>query len=163
MRGNGRRAEWYVVFASFCYVKYNMSCKVHYRFRLVVKTQVSHTRTRSGRVFEYGTAGWDGFHCRCVVHMLYTQSDCLTWRTPERRNVKVISQSTTSPHNPYLLTEQEEKKTLQKHAENKSRLRVPRRPAWTRQMTTAELERQEKAAFLDWRRGLAVYVWYFCP
>ncbi|ESK98012.1 ribosome biogenesis gtpase [Moniliophthora roreri MCA 2997] len=76
--------------------------------------------------------------------------------TAERRNVKVISQSTTSPHNPYLLTEQEEKKALQKHAENRSRLRVPRRPGWAKQMTTAELERQEKASFLDWRRSLAV-------
>ncbi|KAJ7630761.1 hypothetical protein FB45DRAFT_793431 [Roridomyces roridus] len=75
--------------------------------------------------------------------------------TAERRNVKIIQQSAGSSQNPYLLSEQEEISTLQKHQENKKRLRVPRRPAWTRSMTPAELEKQEKTAFLDWRRGLA--------
>ncbi|KAG7450705.1 P-loop containing nucleoside triphosphate hydrolase protein [Guyanagaster necrorhizus] len=75
--------------------------------------------------------------------------------TAERRNVKVIQQSASTSQNPYLLNEQEEKKTLQRHRENKQRLRVPRRPPWTKGMTTVELDRQEKAAFLDWRRGLA--------
>ncbi|KAJ6604474.1 hypothetical protein DFH09DRAFT_1122815 [Mycena vulgaris] len=75
--------------------------------------------------------------------------------TAERRNVKIIQQSAGSSHNPYLLSEQEEITTLKKHQENKKRLRVPRRPAWTKSMTPAELEQQEKTAFLDWRRGLA--------
>jgi len=34
-------------------------------------------------------------------------------------------------------------------------LRVPRRPAWTRSMSKAELDAAEREAFLDWRRGLA--------
>ncbi|KAF9456157.1 P-loop containing nucleoside triphosphate hydrolase protein [Collybia nuda] len=76
--------------------------------------------------------------------------------TAERRNVKIIQQSTNSAQNPYLLSEQEEKKTIKKHDENKMRLRVPRRPPWTKSMTSAELDKQEKAAFLDWRRGLAL-------
>ncbi|KAJ4485937.1 P-loop containing nucleoside triphosphate hydrolase protein [Lentinula aciculospora] len=76
--------------------------------------------------------------------------------TAERRNVRVIQQSVDASHNPYLLSEIEEKKTLKKHNENKERLRVPRRPPWTKTMTPVELEQQEKAAFLDWRRGLAV-------
>ncbi|KAE9408282.1 P-loop containing nucleoside triphosphate hydrolase protein [Gymnopus androsaceus JB14] len=76
--------------------------------------------------------------------------------TAERRNVRVIQQSADTSQNPYLLSEVEEKKTLKKHQENKQRLRVPRRPPWTKSMTPVELERQEKAAFLDWRRGLAV-------
>ncbi|KAJ3734647.1 P-loop containing nucleoside triphosphate hydrolase protein [Lentinula guzmanii] len=76
--------------------------------------------------------------------------------TAERRNVRVIQQSADASHNPYLLSEVEEKKTLKKHFENKQRLRVPRRPPWTKSMTPAELEQQEKAAFLHWRRGLAV-------
>ncbi|KAG7099008.1 hypothetical protein E1B28_000892 [Marasmius oreades] len=76
--------------------------------------------------------------------------------TAGRRNVKIIPQSTNLSQNPYLLSEQEEKRTLQKHNENKQRLRVPRRPPWIKSMTTAELERQEKVAFLDWRRSLAV-------
>ncbi|KAK7064371.1 p-loop containing nucleoside triphosphate hydrolase protein [Favolaschia claudopus] len=75
--------------------------------------------------------------------------------TAERRNLKIIQQSAGSHQNPYLLTEQEEISTLKKHQENKKRLRVPRRPAWTKSMTPAELEKREKAAFLDWRRGLA--------
>ncbi|THV06027.1 P-loop containing nucleoside triphosphate hydrolase protein [Dendrothele bispora CBS 962.96] len=75
--------------------------------------------------------------------------------TAERRNLRVIQAGPSAVHNPYLLSEQEEKKTLRKFEENKQRLRVPRRPPWTKSMTTAELERQEKAAFLDWRRGLA--------
>ncbi|KAJ7492797.1 hypothetical protein FB451DRAFT_1219608 [Mycena latifolia] len=75
--------------------------------------------------------------------------------TAERRNVKIIQQSAGSSQNPYLLSEQEEITTLKKHQENKKRLRVPRRPAWTKHMTPAELEKQEKTAFLDWRKGLA--------
>jgi hypothetical protein len=76
----------------------------------------------------------------------------------ERRNVKIIQQAAGSGHNPYLLSEQEEKSTVKKHDENKKRLRVPRRPPWTKSMSTEELDKQEKAAFLDWRRGLAAYV-----
>lgn len=79
---------------------------------------------------------------------------CLTNLT-ERRNVKIISAPAGTQQNPYLLTEEEEKSTLQKHNENKQRLRVPRRPAWTKSMTTAQLDRQEKDSFLEWRRGLA--------
>ncbi|KII94187.1 hypothetical protein PLICRDRAFT_695224 [Plicaturopsis crispa FD-325 SS-3] len=76
--------------------------------------------------------------------------------TAERRNVKIIQAGPAeSTQNPYLLTEEEEKTTIKKQRENKERLRVPRRPPWTKSMTTAQLDRQEKDAFLDWRRGLA--------
>ncbi|RDB28881.1 Large subunit GTPase 1 [Hypsizygus marmoreus] len=75
--------------------------------------------------------------------------------TAERRNVKIIQQSASVSQNPYLLSEQEERNTLKKHSENKQRLRVPRRPPWTKSMTTSQLDKQEKTAFLDWRRGLA--------
>lgn len=73
----------------------------------------------------------------------------------ERRNVKIINSPAGSQHNPYLLSEEEEKNTLQKHAENRKRLRVPRRPPWTKDMSAVQLDRQEKDAFLEWRRGLA--------
>ncbi|KAH7885952.1 hypothetical protein F5I97DRAFT_1936902 [Phlebopus sp. FC_14] len=72
----------------------------------------------------------------------------------ERRNVKIIQSN--SGQNPYLLSESEEKRTLAKHQANKERLRVPRRPPWTKAITTTQLDRQEKDAFLKWRRGLAV-------
>ncbi|KAF8807756.1 P-loop containing nucleoside triphosphate hydrolase protein [Phlegmacium glaucopus] len=75
--------------------------------------------------------------------------------TAERRNVKIIQQTTSASQNPYLLSDQEEEKVVQKHEENKKRLRVPRRPAWNKTMTTEELDRNEKTAFLAWRRGLA--------
>ncbi len=75
---------------------------------------------------------------------------------PERRNVKIIAAAANA--NPYLLSEEEEKNTLRKQSENKQRLRVPRRPPWTKKMTTAQLDRQEKDEFLEWRRGLAEYV-----
>ncbi|KIJ64999.1 hypothetical protein HYDPIDRAFT_124392 [Hydnomerulius pinastri MD-312] len=75
--------------------------------------------------------------------------------TAERRNVKIIQSSAGSTQNPYLLTDAEEQSTLLKHQANKERLRVPRRPPWTKSITTAQLDRQEKDAFLEWRRGLA--------
>ncbi|KAF8137485.1 hypothetical protein EV363DRAFT_1318116 [Boletus edulis] len=73
--------------------------------------------------------------------------------TAERRNIKIVQ--STSTQNPYLLTEAEEQSTLRKHQANKQRLRVPRRPPWTKNITNAQLDRQEKDAFLEWRRGLA--------
>ena len=73
----------------------------------------------------------------------------------ERRNVKIIQQTTSALQNSYLLSDQEEEKVVKKHEENKKRLRVPRRPAWNKAMTTEELDRSEKTAFLAWRRGLA--------
>ncbi|KAI5836458.1 P-loop containing nucleoside triphosphate hydrolase protein [Schizophyllum commune Tattone D] len=74
--------------------------------------------------------------------------------TAEKRNVKIIQQASTS-QNPYLLSEQEEKEAVQRQDANRKRLRVPRRPPWKKFMSTAQLDRQEKTAFLEWRRGLA--------
>lgn len=73
----------------------------------------------------------------------------------ERRNVKILDAPSGTQQNPYILSEEEEKNALRKHEENKERLRVPRRPPWIKSMTTPQLDRQEKDAFLDWRRGLA--------
>lgn len=77
--------------------------------------------------------------------------------TAERRNVKVIDaqESSRTRHNPYLLTAHEEAEILKNQNENRDRLRVPRRPAWDLNTTPAQLERREKDAFLEWRRGLA--------
>ncbi|QRV97297.1 50S ribosome-binding GTPase [Ceratobasidium sp. AG-Ba] len=77
--------------------------------------------------------------------------------TAERQNITIIqtTNSNAISHNPYLLSSQEEQATLQRHAQNKDRLRVPRRPPWTRDLTTSQLERQEREAFLEWRRSIA--------
>ncbi|KAI0080368.1 P-loop containing nucleoside triphosphate hydrolase protein [Panus rudis PR-1116 ss-1] len=92
---------------------------------------------------------------RDLDEFLNTATLAGTQFTAERRNVKIISAPAGSQHNPYLLSEEEEKSTLKKHQENKQRLRVPRRPPWTKNMTTVQLDRQEREAFLEWRRGLA--------
>ena len=77
--------------------------------------------------------------------------------TAERRNVKVIDapHASRTRHNPYLLNAKEEAEVLRNQYENRNRLRVPRRPAWDSRTSPAQLERMEKDAFLDWRRGLA--------
>ncbi|KAI0375232.1 P-loop containing nucleoside triphosphate hydrolase protein [Pilatotrama ljubarskyi] len=92
---------------------------------------------------------------RDLDEFLNTATLAGTQFTAERRNVKIISVAASAQQNPYLLSEEEERSTLQKQNENKQRLRVPRRPPWTKSMTTAQLDRQEKDAFLEWRRGLA--------
>lgn len=90
--------------------------------------------------------------------MLFYSNSSMKLFFLERRNVKIIQQSTGATQNPYLLSEQDEKRTLKKHDENKKRLRVPRRPPWSKTLTNAELDKQERTAFLDWRRGLAQFV-----
>jgi large subunit GTPase 1 len=57
--------------------------------------------------------------------------------------------------NPFLLSSDDEKKALNKHQQFKKSLRVPRRPSWTRKMTAADVDKQERVAFLEWRRNLA--------
>src|SRR5579859_4770891 len=67
--------------------------------------------------------------------------------------MKIISTDTTT--NPYLLTPAQETALAKKQSAKKSALTVPRRPPWTPETTPVELERAERDAFLDWRRGLA--------
>ncbi|GAO17287.1 uncharacterized protein UV8b_03803 [Ustilaginoidea virens] len=67
-------------------------------------------------------------------------------------NVKIIH---TDQKNPYLLSAHEERAVLGKHRMHKNRLTVPRRPNWDSTTTPQELDRAERDAFLNWRRGLA--------
>ncbi|KAK4189601.1 large subunit GTPase 1 [Podospora australis] len=67
-------------------------------------------------------------------------------------NVKIIH---TDKRNPYLLSAAEERAVFGKHNELKSRLTVPRRPKWDSSTTRDELDKLERTAFLEWRRGLA--------
>ncbi|KIW70996.1 hypothetical protein PV04_03220 [Phialophora macrospora] len=67
-------------------------------------------------------------------------------------NVKIIH---SDQRNPYLLSAGEERGVRRKHAQNKGRLTVPRRPRWDESTTPQQLDEQEKASLLDWRRGLA--------
>ncbi|KAG0042210.1 hypothetical protein BGZ83_000772 [Gryganskiella cystojenkinii] len=72
--------------------------------------------------------------------------------TAEKLNIKVIS---NQYENPFMLSADKEKETLQKHKEFKSELTVPRRPHWDENTTGPELQRMERTSFLDWRRDLA--------
>ncbi|ORY16153.1 hypothetical protein BCR34DRAFT_584609 [Clohesyomyces aquaticus] len=67
-------------------------------------------------------------------------------------NVKIIHKD---QKNPFLLSAAEEKATVRKHKENRTRLTVPRRPGWDEKTTPQELDARERASLLDWRRGLA--------
>ncbi|KAL6243201.1 hypothetical protein RBB50_009752 [Rhinocladiella similis] len=67
-------------------------------------------------------------------------------------NVKIIH---SDQKNPYLLSAAEERGARRKHAQNKGRLTVPRRPKWDETTTPRQLDEQERASLLDWRRGLA--------
>ncbi|OMH86361.1 Large subunit GTPase 1 [Zancudomyces culisetae] len=78
--------------------------------------------------------------------------------TAEKRNVKIISKAEASLNggNLFLLSKEEERQVLEKHKENKSRLKVPRRPKWTKETTADELHKMEREDFLEWRRELAM-------
>ncbi|OTA99925.1 hypothetical protein M426DRAFT_324733 [Hypoxylon sp. CI-4A] len=67
-------------------------------------------------------------------------------------NVKIIH---TDQRNPYLLSANEERNILGKHAKHRARLTVPRRPHWDSSTTADELDQLERESFLNWRRGLA--------
>ncbi|KIW16747.1 hypothetical protein PV08_03936 [Exophiala spinifera] len=67
-------------------------------------------------------------------------------------NVKIIH---SDQKNPYLLSAAEERGARRRHAQNKGRLTVPRRPKWDETTTPRQLDEQERASLLDWRRGLA--------
>ena len=67
-------------------------------------------------------------------------------------NVKIIH---TDQNNPYLLSAREERSALRKHAKNKNKLTVPRRPKWDASTTPHQLDAQERQSLLEWRRGLA--------
>jgi large subunit GTPase 1 len=67
-------------------------------------------------------------------------------------NVKIIH---SDQRNPYLLNRTEERGVRKRHAANKGRLTVPRRPKWDEHTSPRQLDEQEKASLLEWRRGLA--------
>lgn len=55
-----------------------------------------------------------------------------------------------------LLTRDEKRKAKDLHDQNKSELKIPRRPHWNAQMSKEDLDSNEKQAFLEWRRNLMV-------
>lgn len=55
-----------------------------------------------------------------------------------------------------LLSRQEKEAIIQKQTNKKEMLKIPRRPKWTEKTSAEELDANEKASFLEWRRGLAM-------
>ncbi|KAJ2332203.1 hypothetical protein GGI00_002894 [Coemansia sp. RSA 2681] len=91
-----------------------------------------------------------------LEEFLHTAELAGTEFTAERMNVKIISANEQSTTNPYLLSAEDEARALQRHKENRARLRVPRRPAWDHTTTAAALHRAERDGFMAWRRDLAM-------
>ncbi|CCG81874.1 putative Ribosome biogenesis GTPase Lsg1 [Taphrina deformans PYCC 5710] len=89
---------------------------------------------------------------RALDEFLSTAELANTDFTAEKMNVKIIS---NDQFNPYLLTPEQEAQKKAKHNEFKQSLTVPRRPPWDSKTTPTELDRNEKEAFLEWRRHLA--------
>ena len=70
----------------------------------------------------------------------------------KNNNLKIIH---TDRENAYLPSAAEQRSTIKKQKANRKWLSVPRRPKWDKTTTPQDLDRREKAALLDWRRGLA--------
>eukprot|EP00049_Salpingoeca_infusionum_P018115 m.355830 g.355830 ORF g.355830 m.355830 type:complete len:674 (+) comp17352_c0_seq1:64-2085(+) len=71
--------------------------------------------------------------------------------TAEKLNVHVVTQI----ENEALPSAEKRKARAKAEKENLERLRIPRRPAWTRETTAEELQYLERESFLEWRRELA--------
>eukprot|EP00878_Enallax_costatus_P006164 GHUV01006462.1.p1 GENE.GHUV01006462.1~~GHUV01006462.1.p1 ORF type:complete len:220 (+),score=52.30 GHUV01006462.1:205-864(+) len=71
--------------------------------------------------------------------------------TAERYQPVVVS---TSAHTA-LAAEQSAAKRTEAEQRNAHKLHIPRRPEWDASTTPEQLDAQEKASFLDWRRQLA--------
>lgn len=75
--------------------------------------------------------------------------------TAVKRNQMVIIDQKNNVDN-YLLSADREREINIEILRNQNRLTVPRRPAWTSDMSKYKLQEMEKAAFVEWRRELAV-------
>lgn len=72
--------------------------------------------------------------------------------TAEKLNVTFVSRDAYSG----IPQGEELSKIKGLHEKHEDLLRIPRRPAWTKNMTATEVDHNEKMAFLDWRRTLAL-------
>lgn len=75
----------------------------------------------------------------------------------KRQQMKIITVGDNQVGTPHgLLTQEEAENIGKKHKKFANELIIPRRPAWHKEQLKFEIERQEKTAFLDWRRQLAM-------
>ena len=66
----------------------------------------------------------------------------------------VITPSSVSATNPFILTDAEEKELLTIHSQNRHKISIPRRPHWDKTTTPEQLDEREKLSFLEWRKSL---------
>ncbi|OWF46782.1 large subunit GTPase 1 homolog [Mizuhopecten yessoensis] len=71
--------------------------------------------------------------------------------TAEKQNITFVDRNQPSG----LLSAEEQKEIEELQQKHRNVLKIPRRPAWNSTTTPEELDRQEKDAFLEWRRSLA--------
>lgn len=69
----------------------------------------------------------------------------------EKLNIKFINPKS----NVGLLTEDEKRAIQESQEKNKALITIPRRPPWSKDMSTDELHHNEREQFLQWRRTLA--------
>ncbi|CAB4378435.1 unnamed protein product [Rhizophagus irregularis] len=119
------------------------------------------TRPKDGDTFLHTTdlddgASWTKLRSitqqRDLDEFLSTAQLAGTQFTAEKLNIKVV---TNTYHNPFLLSAEKEKEVLARQEANIERLVIPRRPKWDKTTTPSQLERNERDAFLQWRRDLA--------
>ncbi|GES94684.1 P-loop containing nucleoside triphosphate hydrolase protein [Rhizophagus clarus] len=119
------------------------------------------TRPKDGDTFLHTTdlddgASWTKLQSitqqRDLDEFLSTAQLAGTQFTAEKLNIKVV---TNTYHNPFLLSTEKEKEVLARQEANIDRLVIPRRPKWDKMTTPSQLERNERDAFLQWRRDLA--------
>jgi len=72
--------------------------------------------------------------------------------TAEKMNVKVVSPDSLTG----VLKEDEKRRIKALQEENKKLVTIPRRPPWDSNTSAEQLESNEKEAFLNWRRSLAL-------
>jgi large subunit GTPase 1 len=73
--------------------------------------------------------------------------------TAHRQNVTVVS---AEDNNPFLMSKDEETRVQKLHKTFQNEVVIPRRPHWEKTMSAREVQRNEQASFLDWRRSLAL-------
>ncbi|ODQ67170.1 P-loop containing nucleoside triphosphate hydrolase protein [Nadsonia fulvescens var. elongata DSM 6958] len=75
--------------------------------------------------------------------------------TAERNTSTTIISKEEDGENQFLLKDEQERALKVRHVQNAGKLTVPRRPIWDSNTSKTQLDREERDAFLDWRRGLA--------
>lgn len=69
----------------------------------------------------------------------------------EKMNISFVNSTNVG-----LLTADQRKKLKKDHEDNRTCLKIPRRPQWNSQTTPDELQLLERTEFFEWRRNLAI-------